>query len=133
MKTSPIRRIRILLNAAIIVAVAVIGYRFFLKWQQEKVVASIVETCQLPPLPETATVHHSFYDTPEMGPHFVAFSISTSEEEMDQWLEQVDQWQLKRPKIILSYSLRESKSSSRIDFNAEISTSEEEHLIATKD
>jgi len=79
-----------------------------------------VKFCQLPEFPPDVTVHHMHLDSDPTGSKFAIISLSASQKNLDEWLEKIDDWQIQRPAHILSYSVRESITASRIDFTAEI-------------
>ncbi len=119
MKTSPIRRLRLMANALVIVILTLLGHSFYLQWQQKKHFREAITLCQLPAPPAEFSLHHAFLEETKSGTVFISFSVSSSMTEMDAWLEKVDEWK-KSNRSVETYALRESRTESRIDFSAEI-------------
>ncbi len=132
MKLSPIRRLRLTLNAlALILATLGIQQGYF-SWKKKDDLRKIITLCQIPPPPSGHSIHQTHYEETKDGPIFISFSISAPVSEMDAWLDQMDSWENTRPHAILTVMIRESQSASRVDFSAEYlrEPSTTEHLIS---
>jgi len=121
-KSSPVRRLRLALNAIAIVLVTLLARNFYDDWKKKEALEKIINACELPSPPEGATLHRALSDESANGKYmFFFFSLSGEMKEMDAWLDQVDRWKESTPSKIKSFRIRESESESRIDFCAECS------------
>ena len=117
-KKSPLRRIRVLLNAIIIVLLTLLGRYFHDDWKDQKAGQEVIDLCQLPELPEQLTVLHA-----RAKESHVILSVSAEREEseiFDAWMAEVDQWKKKPPFGVLNFSFRESEAILRMDFTAQL-------------
>jgi len=94
---------------------------FYDLWKIQTAGKEIIAICQLPPLTEELEILHVRID-PSDDPRYidVILSVTGPVEDLDQWLEKVDAWELQRPSKVIRYTTRESEMRSRVDFSAEV-------------
>ncbi len=120
-----IRRLRQVLTYLTIILATVVAMLLFHRYQQQKglrvVATQITTACQLPDIPKEIDVRHAYIDPSEDQQFIdVILTLSGPTETLDNWLEQVDEWEKKRPGVIQNHRIREAEMSSRVDFTAEV-------------
>ncbi len=120
-----IRRLRQTLTYLTVILATLVAMFLFQRFQQQKslrhVAAQITTLCRLPEIPEEITVRHATID-PSEDRQFVdvILALTGPTETLDTWLEEVDEWEKKRPGVIQNHKIREAEMSSRVDISAEV-------------
>lgn len=120
-----IRRLRQVLTYLTVILATLVAMFLFQRFQQQKgkrqIAAEITRLCNLPGIPEEITVRHAVIDRSENEQFVdVILTLTGPTEELDTWLEEVDQWEKDRPGVIQNHRTREAEMSSRFDFTAEV-------------
>jgi hypothetical protein len=120
-----IRRLRQVLTYLTVILATVVAMLLFHRYQQQKglrvIAAQITTACKLPEIPEEIDIRHAYIDPSENQQFIdVILTLSGPTETLDAWLEQVDEWEKKRPGVIQNHRIREAEMSSRVDFTAEV-------------
>jgi len=121
----PVRQLRTSLNCVLVILATLAAKHTYDQWRSQRGARAdaeqVIELCQLPSLPANLTIDHVKI-SPSDDDDFVDTNLTLTgpTEVLDGWLDQVDEWVKKRPRIILNHQLRESEMSSRVDFSAEV-------------
>ena len=120
-----IRRLRQVLTYLTVILATVVAMLLFQRYQQQEalraVATQITTACQLPDVPKEIEVRHAHIDPSENQQFIdVILALSGPTESLDDWLQQVDEWEKKRPGVIQNHRIREGEMSSRVDFTAEV-------------
>lgn len=121
----PLRQLRTTLNFILVILATLAAKHLYDEWKNQRsaraVASQVVSLCSLPELPEGLTIDHAAI-APSDDSNYVDTNLTLTgpTEILDDWLDQVDEWQKKRPGTVLNFQLRESEMSSRVDFSAEV-------------
>lgn len=120
-----IRRLRQVLTYLTIILATMAALLLFQQFQMRKgkrqVADEITTICKLPDIPEDLTIRHAVIDRSE-DERFVdvILTLTGPTDIFNNWLEEVDSWEKKRPGVIQNHRIREAEMSSRVDFTAEV-------------
>ncbi|MFT6861481.1 MAG: hypothetical protein ACJAVK_000033 [Akkermansiaceae bacterium] len=120
-----IRRLRQALTYLTIILATLVAMLLFQRFQQQKgqrqIAGEIISICELPDISEEIIVRHAVIDRSE-DERFVdvILTLTGPTETLNNWLEQVDGWEKKRPGDVQNHRIREAEMSSRVDFSAEV-------------
>ncbi|YCM46466.1 hypothetical protein V2O64_10595 [Verrucomicrobiaceae bacterium 227] len=121
----PFRKLRTILNFALVIFATLAAKHTYDLWKTQRgarvIAEQVVALCELPALPGDLTINHA-HISPSDDADYVDTNLTLTgpTEILDGWLDQVDEWNKKRPGIILNHQIRESEMSSRVDFSAEV-------------
>ncbi|MEJ6646279.1 MAG: hypothetical protein QNL24_03035 [Akkermansiaceae bacterium] len=112
---SKFRKLRTGLHLVIVILLTLLGRHFYDGWQKTQVAKEIVTLCELPPIPyELEVLHASIIEKN------VSLTVSGPDKIFDTWLGEIDKWRDNRPFQVLNFTIRESESTIRMDFSAEL-------------
>jgi hypothetical protein len=112
---SKFRKLRTGLHLVIVILLTLLGCQFYDGWRQDQVAREIVTLCELPPIPIELEVLHA-----SITENDVSLTVTGPDKVFDTWLGEIDKWKDNRPFQILNFTIRESESSIRVDFSAEL-------------
>lgn len=120
-----IRCLRHLLTYLTIVLATLAAVVLYQRYQQERGLRSlaqqITELSRLPQIPEEIEVRHAVIDSSE-DERFVdvILTLTGPQKLLNDWLDEVDEWEKDLPGVIQNHKIREAEMSARMDFTAEI-------------
>jgi hypothetical protein len=120
-----IRRLRQLLTGLTLILATLVAVVLYQRYQRQEglrnTAGRITEISQLPQIPEEIDVRHAVID-PSEDRHFVdvILTLTGPQKLLNDWLDEVDEWEKNRPGVIQNHKIREAEMSARMDFIAEI-------------
>ena len=120
-----IRRLRQIVTAVTIALAASAATLLYVHSKQQKslqgIASQITTLCELPEIPPDLTIQRATIDRSD-DPLFVDVSLALTgpKDTLYPWLDQFDRWEKKRPGEIQNHTTRESESTPRFHFSAEV-------------